>query len=155
MSQVHKESLSQVDNALPNRSSLDIEIFGMEGVPEDVLQVHNQRVLTQFHQAEAERRAATGNPPPGSAGGPQAKKPKFESPSDLKRRLAEHKAKLAEQSAGSSSGDVTPIGAGQGIQTGSYVSFNSSLHTGNKERTRVAYFFFLLRIRLQPPNILQ
>ncbi|PGH17929.1 hypothetical protein AJ79_00828 [Helicocarpus griseus UAMH5409] len=120
MSQVHKESLSAVDNALPNRSSLDIEIFGMEGVPEDILQAHNQRVLTQYHQAEAERRAVTGNPPPGTqGGGSQPKKPKFESPAELKKRLAEHKAKLAEQAAGSSSGDVTPVGAGQGLQTNS------------------------------------
>ncbi|OAX82584.1 hypothetical protein ACJ72_03061 [Emergomyces africanus] len=125
MSQVHKETLSAVDNALPNRSSLDIEIFGMEGVPEDVLQAHNQRVLTQYHQAEAERRAVTGNPAPGvQGGGSQPKKPKFESPAELKKRLAEHKAKLAEQAAGSSSGDVTPLGAGHGLQTASpaYVS---------------------------------
>lgn len=130
MSQVHKEQLSEVDNALPNRSSLDIEIFGMEGVPEDVIQAHNQRVLTQFQQAEAERRAATGNPPPGVAkdGGP-AKKPKLEM-SELKKRLAEHKAKLAGENKPSeaSSGSVTPVGAGQSAvpstsQTpGSYVS---------------------------------
>ncbi|KAK2768394.1 hypothetical protein FQN54_000249 [Arachnomyces sp. PD_36] len=123
MSQVHKESLTEVDNALPNRSSLDIEIFGMEGVPEDIVQAHNQRVLTQFHQAEADRRAVTGNPPPGTAGANQSKKPKLEKPSDLKKRLAEHKAKLAEQASGGSSGDVTPVGAGQSMQTpGGYVS---------------------------------
>ncbi|KAM5463313.1 hypothetical protein MauCBS54593_007520 [Microsporum audouinii] len=118
MSQVHKESLSQVDNALQNRSSLDIEIFGMEGVPEDILQAHNQRVLQQYQQAEAERRAATGNPAPGTSGGSgQSKKPKFESPSELKKRLAEHKARLAEQAAGGSSGDATPVGAGQSQST--------------------------------------
>lgn len=125
MSQVHKETLSAVDNALPNRSSLDIEIFGMEGVPEDVLQAHNQRVMTQYQQAEAERRAVTGNPASGApGGGSQPKKPKFESPAELKKRLAEHKAKLAEQAAGGSSGDETPIGAGQGLQTtaATYVS---------------------------------
>lgn len=120
MSQVHKEQLSEVDNALPNRSSLDIEIFGMEGVPEDVIQAHNQRVLAQFQQAEAERRAATGNPPPGIAkdGGP-AKKPKLEI-SDLKKRLAEHKAKLASEGKPSeaSSGSVTPVGAGQSAGQG-------------------------------------
>lgn len=118
MSQVHKEQLSAVDNALPNRSSLDIEIFGMEGVPEDIVQAHNQRVMTQFQQAEMERRAATGNPPPGvsSDNGP-AKKPKLEI-SDLKKRLAEHKAKLAEKASGGSSGDVTPVGAGQTSQAG-------------------------------------
>jgi hypothetical protein len=114
MSQVHKETLSAVDNALPNRAGLDIEIFGMEGIPEDIIQQHNQRVLTQYHQAEAERRVASGST--GAAGtgtaGTQPKKPKFESPSDLKRRLAEHKAKLAaEQQNGGSSGGGTPLGA--------------------------------------------
>ncbi|KAL2871057.1 putative C2H2 finger domain protein [Aspergillus lucknowensis] len=115
MSQVHKEQLTAVDNALSNRSSLDVEIFGMEGVPEDVIQAHNQRVITQFQQAEAERQALTGNPPSGasSSSGPQpAKKPKTENISDLKKRLAEHKAKKAEARAGGSSGEATPVGAG-------------------------------------------
>lgn len=80
----------------------------MEGIPEDVVQAHNQRIIAQFYQAEADRRAATGNPSSGS-GGPATKKPKFESPSDLKKRLAEHKAKMAEQAAnGGSSGGATP-----------------------------------------------
>ncbi|PYI06317.1 hypothetical protein BO78DRAFT_315754 [Aspergillus sclerotiicarbonarius CBS 121057] len=115
MSQVHKEQLSAVDNALPNRSSLDVEIFGMEGVPEDIIQAHHQRVVTQFQQAEAERQAVTGNPPPGTGvGGQPAKKPKLESVSDLKKRLAEHKAKKAEEArTGGSSGEATPVGAGQ------------------------------------------
>ena len=131
MSQVHKETLAAVENALPNRAGLDIEIFGMEGIPEEVAQAHNSRVLTQFHQAEAERRAATGNPAPGGVytAGNAAKKPKFESPSDLKKRLAEHKAKVAAEqaaTAGASSGDNTPLGAGQnptlGQSPGAYVS---------------------------------
>ena len=113
MNQVHKETLTSVDNALGNRASLDVEIFGMEGIPEDVLQAHNQRIIQQYYQAEAERRAATGNPGPGAnnAGG-QPKKPKFESPAELKKRLAEHKARMAEQAAGGSSGGNTP-GAAQ------------------------------------------
>ncbi|PLN84449.1 hypothetical protein BDW42DRAFT_162547 [Aspergillus taichungensis] len=128
MSQVHKEQLSTVDNALPNRSSLDVEIFGMEGVPEDIIQGHNQRVATQFQQAEVERQAVTGNPPAGQGGatpggGQQpAKRPKLENVSDLKKRLAEHKAKKAEALAGGSSGDVTPVGAGQTTSIG----FNAS-----------------------------
>jgi hypothetical protein len=115
MSQVHKENLSAVDNALPNRAGLDIEIFGMEGIPEDIVQQHTQRVLTNFHQAEAERRAATGNAVPGAAGaGNQAKKPKFESPSELKKRLAEHKAKVAAEHGNDSGSERgTPLGAGQ------------------------------------------
>ena len=115
MSQVHKETLSAVDNALPNRAGLDIEIFGMEGIPEDIIQQHNQRVLTQYHQAEAERRVASGSAggAAGGASGSQPKKPKFESPLDLKKRLAEHKAKLAaEQQNGGSSGGGTPLSAG-------------------------------------------
>lgn len=110
MNQVHKENLTAIENALPNRVGLDVEIFGMEGIPEEIVQQHNQRVLTQFHQAEAERRAASGNPAPGAQNGNGPKKPKFESPADLKRRLAEHKAaKLAaEQNGGGSSGGNTP-----------------------------------------------
>lgn len=113
MNQVHKEQLTSIENALPNRASLDVEIFGMEGIPEEVVALHNQRVLTQYHQAEAERRAATGNPTSGAANNGAQKKPKFESPSDLKKRLAEHKAaKLAaEQNGGGSSGASTPISA--------------------------------------------
>ena len=113
MTQVHKESLTIIENALPNRSGLEVEIFGMEGIPGDVAFQHQQRVLQNFAQAEAERRAATGNPPPGTIGGTQPKKPKFESPADLKMRLAEHKAKMAVQAAGAGSGESTPTGAAQ------------------------------------------
>jgi hypothetical protein len=110
MNQVHKETLTLVENSLPNRQGLEVEIFGMEGIPEDVAQAHNQRIITGFYQAEAERRAATGNPAPGGAqGGGQTKKPKFESPADLKKRLAEHKARKAEQAAAGSSGGNTPM----------------------------------------------
>ena len=113
MTQVHKETLAVIENALPNRSGLEVEIFGMEGIPEDIVQSHNQRVLQSFAQAEAERRAATGNTgQDGSAFG-ATKKPKFESPSDLKKRLAEHKAKKAvEEAAGIGSGSNTPGGIG-------------------------------------------
>lgn len=119
MSQVHKENLTAVDNALPNRAGLDIEIFGMEGIPEDIVQQHQQRVLTQFHQAQADRQAATGNNAAAGVGGGSSanatKKPKLEQMSDLKKRLAEHKAaKLAaEQEGATSSGNVTPNPATQ------------------------------------------
>ena len=110
MNQVHKESLTQVENALPNRQGLEVEIFGMEGIPEDVSQAHNQRIIAQFYQAEAERRTASGNAGPGANVGGQAKKLKFESPADLKKRLAEHKARKAEQAAnGTGSGGNTPM----------------------------------------------
>ncbi|KAK8215813.1 C2H2 finger domain-containing protein [Phyllosticta capitalensis] len=115
MTQVHKESLTQVENAIPSRAGLEYEIFGMEGVPEDVVQSHNQRVVQQYYESQAEHHAATGNPPPGSSNaGPNApKKPKLESKGDLKARLAAHKAKKAAE-AGASSGDVTPIAGAHG-----------------------------------------
>ncbi|KAI4243394.1 MAG: hypothetical protein LQ352_007050 [Teloschistes flavicans] len=117
MTQVHKETLGAIENALPNRAGPDIEIFGMEGIPDEIATAHQQRVIAQFAQAEADRRASTGNPAPGvNANG--IKKPKFESPSDIKKRLADHKAKKAvEQAAGISSGDTTPMGAGPGAQS--------------------------------------
>jgi hypothetical protein len=128
MNQVHKETLTMVDNSLPNRQGLEVEIFGMEGIPEDVAQAHNQRIIAGFYQAEAERRAATGNPGPGANQGNQPKKPKFESPADLKKRLAEHKArKEAEKAAGTSSGGNTPMQGAQNSPLGqspaSFVSF--------------------------------
>lgn len=131
LSQVHKETLTSVDNALPNRAGLDIEIFGMEGIPEDIMQTHRQRVLTQFHQAEADRRVATGNPPSGAGGQPgQTKKPKLESISEMKKRLAEHKAaKLAAEQGGSTpgSGTATPSEAAHGAQAQSPAGYVSSL----------------------------
>ena len=130
MTQVHKETLTSIENALGNRAGLEVEIFGMEGVPEDVIQQHNQRVLQKFAQEEAERRAATGNPAPGTAGAAGAKKPKFEAAtSDLKKRLAEHKAKkAAEEAAGMGSGNNTPHAMPENSQSpGNYVSVRIAL----------------------------
>ena len=125
MTQVHKETLTSIENALPNRSGLEVEIFGMEGIPDEIVQSHNQRVLQSYAQAEADRRSATGNA--GGADGNAVKKPKFESSSDLKKRLAEHKAKkAAEESNAGESGNNTPGGAGESIQSpGAYVSLTA------------------------------
>jgi len=120
MNQVHKETLTHVANALPNRSGTDIEIFGIEGIPEEINRAHTQRVIQQYYQAEADRRQKTGNPPPGGAP-QQSKKVKIESGEELKKRLAEHKAKRAAQAAqaaaGDSSGAPTPVGSAQGAQS--------------------------------------
>lgn len=91
MNQVHKESLDQVENALPNRQGLDIEIFGMEGIPAEVLDTHRQRLVQNFYTAQEERRLATGNPLPGQA--IQRKKIKIETAAELKARLAEWRVK--------------------------------------------------------------
>ncbi|XP_010540616.1 PREDICTED: protein SUPPRESSOR OF FRI 4-like isoform X2 [Tarenaya hassleriana] len=38
--QVHKENVTKVPNAKPGRESTDIEIYGMQGIPADVLAAH-------------------------------------------------------------------------------------------------------------------
>lgn len=93
MNQVHKETLSHVENALPNRQGLDVEIFGVEGMPEDVRKQHEERIVKNYFDAQRERFEATGNPPPGE-GRPQ-KKIRVESAEDLKKRFAEFRAKKA------------------------------------------------------------
>ncbi|GAP85428.1 putative c2h2 type zinc finger containing protein [Rosellinia necatrix] len=134
MSQVHKESLSSVENALPNRQGLDVEIFGMEGIPEDIAQQHNQRIIQNFYQAQAERHAATGNPPPGQSDKQPAKKIKAESMDEIKKRLAEHRARMAGARGGANGGSATqtpPQGlpdANSPAQGASPGAFNSPFH---------------------------
>ncbi|KAI3322687.1 hypothetical protein HD806DRAFT_110957 [Xylariaceae sp. AK1471] len=133
MNQVHKESLSSVENALPNRQGLDVEIFGMEGIPEDIVQQHNQRIIQNYYQAQAERYAATGNPPPGQNDKRPAKKIKAETPEEIKKRLAEHRARVAAQK-GTNGGSAThtpPQGLPDGhspAQSASPGAFNSPFH---------------------------
>lgn len=85
MNQVHKENLEQVENALPNRQTLDIEIFGMEGIPAEVLDGHRNRLLQTFYQEQEDRRRITGNPLPGQM--VQRKKIHIETAEELKARL--------------------------------------------------------------------
>lgn len=107
--------MTQVDNALPNRLGLEIEIFGMEGIPDDVRQEHDQRITRQYWEAQAERRAATGNPAPGNVEATGPKKPKFDSKDDVKARLAAFKARKAAGELAPNSGGATPM---QGIEQG-------------------------------------
>jgi hypothetical protein len=62
MNQVHKENLTHVENAIPGRQGLEIEIFGMEGVPADHIEQHNQATTQKHFAEEAERARLTGNP---------------------------------------------------------------------------------------------
>jgi len=98
MTQVHKEQLQKVEHAIEGRESVDIEIFGMEGIPENEIAAHRQRVLSQISQAEAERRAQAGIPGTG-------KKSKVTAaaldPDEIKRRFEEHRRAVAD-------GSVTP-----------------------------------------------
>lgn len=91
LNQVHKETLSQVENALPNRQGLEVEIFGMEGIPQEVLEQHRNRIIQNFYQAQEDRRIATGNPPPGQSKNPR-KKIKIETAEELLKRFAEYRA---------------------------------------------------------------
>lgn len=43
--QVHKEKIDKVPNALPGRQNTEIEIYGMEGIPEEDLQQHEKQKL--------------------------------------------------------------------------------------------------------------
>lgn len=121
MNQVHKETLNQVENALPNRSGLDVEIFGMEGIPQEILEQHRTRIVQNFYQAQEDRRIATGNPQPGQAKPPR-KKIKIETAEELKKRVAEHRAKLAAARAAGASG--SPVaGAPSSASPGAFVRF--------------------------------
>lgn len=62
MNQVHKENLTQVENAISGRQGLDIEIFGMEGVPQEIIDQHNQQVTHKHFEEEQERARVSGNP---------------------------------------------------------------------------------------------
>lgn len=128
MNQVHKETLSEVDHALPNRQGLDVEIFGMEGIPQDILEQHKTRIIQNFYQAQEDRRIATGNPVPGGGKHPPRKKIKMETPEELKARLHEYVAqRKAEKAAG-----IVPQDASKQVPAAavpqappSYVSFRA------------------------------
>lgn len=95
MNQVHKETLTHVENANPGRQGLEIEIFGMEGVPQDILDQHNNQVTEAHWQEEQERARITGNPmrglfPNGTA--PPNKRPKVkESLEDIEKRVDKYR----------------------------------------------------------------
>ena len=99
MNQVHKENLNQIENALPNRQGLEVEIFGMEGIPQDILDQHRNRIIQNFYQAQEDRRLATGNPLPGQTTKDSRKKIKIEKSDDLKKRLEEFRARKAAAAA--------------------------------------------------------
>ncbi|CAH0564510.1 unnamed protein product [Brassicogethes aeneus] len=41
--QVHKETIDKVPNSMPNRSNIEIEIYGMEGIPPNDLREHEKQ----------------------------------------------------------------------------------------------------------------
>ncbi|EFX04634.1 c2h2 finger domain containing protein [Grosmannia clavigera kw1407] len=105
MNQVHKETLVRVENAIEGREGLDVEIFGMEGVPEAAATQHNNEILQGFQKDRASRQAVTGNPQPGQPGVQRpAKKIRIESADELKHRLAEYRAQEGARKAAAAAG---------------------------------------------------
>lgn len=141
LQQVHKETLEAVDNAIEGRQGVEPEVFGMMGIPEELVNAHRQRILNEYYKQEAERRAQTGNPPPGQKNGePNAKKRKMETPEELKARLAEHRAKRqaekqaekegkAVQQSASNTPDIA-LGQGQAAMDAQHVSSSTFTYPG-------------------------
>lgn len=50
--QVHKETIDSVPNAIPGRTDIELEIYGMEGIPEKDMQ-DRRRTLEQKSQGLA------------------------------------------------------------------------------------------------------
>lgn len=40
---MHKEAIDKVPNSLPNRSNIEIEIYGMEGIPPEDVREHEKQ----------------------------------------------------------------------------------------------------------------
>lgn len=104
LSQVHKETLEHVEDALPNRNNTQLEIFAMEGVPQDVMDQHRQRVIREYSERHGNRQSSSNQ-----AAENANKKPKLESKEEMKARLAAFKAKKANgELPTSANGNGTP-----------------------------------------------
>lgn len=49
--QVHKETIDAVPNAIPGRTDIELEIYGMEGIPEKDME-ERRRLLEQKTQGK-------------------------------------------------------------------------------------------------------
>lgn len=126
MQQVHKETLTSVDAAIEGRSRPDVEIFGMEGIPDDLLSTHRQNIMNEYFAMEGKRTAQTGNPPPGQ-GEPNSRKRKAqeETSEQRKARLAEHRAMRKAQREAAAQQGAAP-GPAAGLADQSVRSSNST-----------------------------
>eukprot|EP00771_Trimastix_marina_P003936 gnl/Trimastix_PCT/652.p1 GENE.gnl/Trimastix_PCT/652~~gnl/Trimastix_PCT/652.p1 ORF type:complete len:262 (+),score=62.16 gnl/Trimastix_PCT/652:32-817(+) len=62
--QVHKENITKVPNANPGHDSVELEIYGMEGVPEHDLQMYRERQESGRKKSRTEPTNAFGAFPP-------------------------------------------------------------------------------------------
>lgn len=53
--QVHKENVTVIPNALPNRNNLELEIVGMEGIPEEDIRARKERAGYREDGSEAKK----------------------------------------------------------------------------------------------------
>lgn len=60
--QVHKENIDKVPNALPGRHDIEIEIYGMEGIPEKDLVDHAQKANEQKRKEKEMEQSGGTNP---------------------------------------------------------------------------------------------
>ncbi|KAJ5085878.1 hypothetical protein N7532_010649 [Penicillium argentinense] len=118
MSQVHKKELTEVAGAIEGRRGLDVEIFGMEGIPAEAIRLHENQIRHEYAEMNREHMERTGNPMPGSGiQPPPSKKPKLdvtEDVSNMKKRLAEHRAKRAAEAAAAAAAAATEPSSGNG-----------------------------------------
>lgn len=61
--QVHKETIDKVPNSFPNRSNIEIEIFGMDGIPPEDLKEHEKQKTGGKSESEDDE-PATKRPKP-------------------------------------------------------------------------------------------
>ena len=54
MLQVHKENIDKVPNAIPGRYDIEVEIYGMEGIPEKDLLAHAAKTSQKGRQTKRE-----------------------------------------------------------------------------------------------------
>ncbi|XP_042452745.1 protein SUPPRESSOR OF FRI 4-like [Zingiber officinale] len=69
--QVHKETVTKVPNAKPDRDSTDIEIYGMQGIPPDILAAHygeDEETAAKTAKVEVPSTGFVGGVVPGSLG---------------------------------------------------------------------------------------
>lgn len=76
MQQVHKSDLKEVPDAMPGRAGLEPEIFAMDGIPQHLIEKHNDRIIKEYQMREAEYLKKTGNSLYGTNA--PSKKPKVE-----------------------------------------------------------------------------
>jgi hypothetical protein len=61
--QVHKETIDKIPNALPNRNNVDIEIYGMEGIPDaDIKEHERSKGLEYKPQTESKPSSSVSTP---------------------------------------------------------------------------------------------